>query len=205
MLTVTRAGTPNELLENHYMDYCEQAFADFCDFHWPCDYQKKNVRCVHVYSSHTKGHQNAAGKLIETGNYRPSFHYRNDRHKWMQRLVQELNKIQVSKDNSEQSPKVEDFHSTRHLENIQNFYRTIGSARNFRSHYTCYCCLREIPIHPLKCGHVLCNRCLHSYGEHKGKISIKILRCPICQAEDYGRLIKFMPPLAGTRILCLDG
>ncbi len=205
MLIVTRAGTPNQLLENYYMHYCEQAFADFCDFHWPCDFQKKNIRCANVNSGHSKGHQNAVGKLLANGPYLPSFHYRDDLCKWMLRLDQEITNIQVSKDESGPSLKVEDSPSTLHLENIQKFYRTIGSARDFRSHYTCYCCLREIPIHPLTCGHVLCSPCVRSYGEHKGRIHMEILRCPICQAQDYGCLIKFMPPLAGARILCLDG
>lgn len=205
MLTSMRAGTPKQLLEDYYMEYCEQAFTDFCDFHWPCEFQKKNFRCVNVYSGHAKGHQNAVGKSVLNGAYIPSFNYKNDIFRWMRRLDQEINNIQVLRDDSRPSLKVEESPSTLHLKNMQTFYRTIRSASDFRSHYTCYCCLREISIHLLACGHVLCSPCVRLYGRYKSRIYMEILRCPICQAQDYGCLIKFMPPLAGTRILCLDG
>lgn len=205
MLTTTRAGTPNQLLEEYYMDYCEQAFADFCDFHWPCNFQKRNLRCASVYSGHAKGHQTAAGKILADGAYVPSFHYKSDLFTWMLRVEQEINDIQVSKDVARPSLTVDESPSTLHLGNMKTFYRTIGSASDFRSHYTCYCCLREIPIHPLACGHVLCSPCVRSYGVNKGRVFIEMLRCPICLAQDHGSLIKFMPPLAGVRILCLDG
>ena len=187
------------------MVYCEQAFADFCDFHWPCDFQKKNFSCANVYSGHTKGHQNALGKLLANGAYVPSFHYKNDLCRWMTRLDHEINNIQVSKWDGRPSSKVEESPSTLHLENLKTFYRSIGSASNFRSHYTCYCCLREIPIHPLACGHVLCSPCVRSYGKKNGKVFMEMSSCPICQVQDNGSLIKFMAPLAGFRILCLDG
>lgn len=206
MLTSMRAGTPSQLLENYYMNYCEQAFADFCDFHWPCNFQKRNIRCANVNSGHSKGHQNAVGKLLADGSYLPSFHYDDDLCRWMLRLEQEITNIQVFKDDSRPTLKVEESPSILlHLENIQKFYRKIGFASDFRSHYTCCCCLSEIPIHPLPCGHVLCSPCVRSYGIPKGRRHIEILRCPICQVQVYDCLIDFMPPLAGARILCLDG
>ena len=193
------------MLEDYYMDYCEQAFADFCDFYWPCNFQKRNHRCANVYSGHAKGHQNALGKLIANGAYVPSFNYKNDLCKWMLRLDHEINNIQISKDDTRPSLKIEESPSNLHLDNVKTFYRTIGSPSDFKSHYTCYCCLREIPIHPLACGHVLCSPCVRSYGKHKGKIFMELSKCPICQVQNHGSLIKFMPPLAGARVLCLDG
>lgn len=204
MLTIMRIGTLNQLLENYYMDYCEQAFADFCDFHWQCSFQKKNHRCANVFSGHAKGHQNAMGKVLAYGDYIPSYHYKNDLCIWLRKLEKEISKIEGFKD-ARPNSKVKESPSDLHLENMKTFYRSIGSASNFRSHYTCYCCLREIPIHPLACGHVLCSPCVRSYGVHKGRVFMEMLKCPICQAQDLGPLIEFMPPLAGVRILCLDG
>ena len=203
-----RAGTPNQLLEDYYMNYCEQAFADFCDWHWPCNYQKKNARCVNVYFGHAKGHQNAAGKVLANGDYVPSFHYSNDLARWLFRLDQEINNIQVSKDDARPSRNVEEVLPALHVENMKTFYREIGSASNFRSHITCFCCLREIPVHPLTCGHVLCSPSERSYGVSKGRVLMEMLQCPICLAQDLWMsscLIRFMPPLAGVRVLCLDG
>ena len=205
MLTKMKTGTPNQLLEDYYSDYCEQAFADFCDFHWPCSFQKKNYQCANVCFGHAKGHQNAAGKILANGDYIPSFHYKNDLCTWLLRLEKEINKMGVFRDDARPSFKAKESPSDLHLENIKTFYRSVGSASIFRSHYTCYCCLRDIPIHPLACGHVLCDPCVRSYGVRKGIVFMEMLRCPICQAQEHGSLIKFMPPLAGVRILCLDG
>lgn len=193
------------MLDDYYMSYCEQAFAYFCDRHWPCNFMKRGLRCANPYSGHAKGHQNANGKMLAKGAYDPSFSYGNDLWTWTLRLEREINNIQVSKDNAESSLKVKKSLTTLHLENIKTFYGKIGSANNFQSHCTCFCCLREIPIHPLACGHILCSSCVRSYGVPKGRILMEVLSCPICKAQNYGRLIKFMPPLAGVRILCLDG
>lgn len=172
-----RIGTLNQLLENYYMDYCEQAFADFCDFHWQCSFQKKNHRCANVFSGHAKGHQIAMGKVLAYGDYIPSYHYKIDLCIWLRKLEKEISKIEGFKD-ARPNSKVKKSPSDLHLENMKTFYRSIGSASNFRSHYTCYCCLREIPIHPLACGHVLCSpyswRCWNiRYVKHK--ISVPLL------------------------------
>ena len=208
MLTSMRAGTPNQLLEDHYMDYCEQAFTDFCEWHWPCNFHKKDVRCVNVYSGHAKGHQNAAGKVLAAGNYVTSFHYNNDLCRWIQRIDKDLDSIQMSKDDAGPRFNVEEVISSLHIENMKTFYKEIGSTNSFSSHYTCFCCLREIPVHPLACGHVLCSACVRSYGVPKGTGSVEMHKCPICQAQNLrlsSCLVRFMPPLAGVRVLSLDG
>ena len=208
MLTKLRVGTPNQLLEDHYMDYCEHAFTEFCELHWPCNFQKKEVRCVNVFSGHAKGHQNAAGKILAAGNYVPSFHYNNDLCRWIQRIEKDLISIQTSKDDASPGFNVEEIMSALHVENMKTFYKEMGFIHRFSSHYTCFCCLRELPIHPLGCGHVLCSACVRSYGEAKGTGLVEMHRCPICQAQDLPLtpcLVKFMPPLAGVRVLCLDG
>lgn len=207
MLTSMRAGTPKQLVEDYYMDYCEKAFSDFCDWHWPCNFQKKNFRCANVRSGHAKGHQNTAGKVMAPGLYSPSFRYYNDLGRWLRRLDQEINNIQNSKGDARSSLNVEAV-PTLHVANMKNFYRKKGSPRKFRSHYTCFCCLREVPVHLLTCGHVLCSPCVRSYGVPKGRVFMEMLKCPICLVDDIRMpscLIRFMPPLAGVRILCLDG
>lgn len=200
-----RVGTPKQLLENYYMNYCEQAFAYFCDRHWPCKFTKQGSRCANPCSGHVKGHQNAKGKYLGKGDYDPSFSYGDDLWNWNVTLERAINSIQASKDDAEPSSKVTKSLTTLHLQNIKTFYEKIGSASNFQSHCTCFCCLREIPEHPLACGHILCSPCVRSYGVPRGRESMEILSCPICQAKGFGRLIKFMSPHAGVRILCLDG
>ena len=190
------------------MDYCEQAFTDFCEWHWPCNYQKKGVRCVNLYSGHAKGHQNARGKVLAAGSYIPSFHYNNDLCRWIQRIDKDLNSIQMSKEDANPGFNVEEVMLALHIVNMKTFYKGIGFVHSLSSHYTCFCCLREIPVHSLACGHVLCTACVRSYGVPKGTALVEMEKCPICQAQDLrlsSCLVTFMPPLAGVRILSLDG
>ena len=194
------------------MAYCEQAFSDFCDRHWLCTFHKKKQRCVNVNFGHaSKGHQNKEGKVLASGDFVPSFHYNSDLGNWIRRLEREIMQIQETRDKALLAwpdLNAEEITSKLHLENINRFYTQIGSASNFMSHSTCFCCLREIPVHPLSCGHVLCTPCVRSYGKSDGRGSIEILECPIGRVEERWLepcLVQFKPPLAGVRVLCLDG
>lgn len=203
MLTNMRAGAPRKLFENYYMDYCEQASDNFCSRHWPCQFQS----CVNVKSGHAKGHQDATGKILTKGDYipSPSFHYKTLESYWTVRLGETVSSIQKSRG---QSLDIEKMIPTMHLENMRKFYKDIGPTSNFISHYTCFCCLRESPVHPLTCGHVLCSPCVRFYGVPKDAGSSEMSECPICPAQSVlipPCLIGFKPPLAGLRILCLDG
>ena len=193
------------------MIYCEQAFNDFCDRHWPCSFQNnRKIRCTNVYLGHTsdKGHQNAMGKVIGDGDYVPSFNYNNDLSRWIQSLEREMDRIEQAKVSSRPGLKADDIILTLHAQNVQTFYHNIGLANNFISHYTCFCCLREIPLHPLTCGHVLCSPCVFSYGMPRGSGLIEILECPICMPRErwpQPTIIQFKHALAGVRVLSLDG
>ena len=205
-------GTPEQLLEDHYLHYCEQAFNDFCDRHWPCSFQKKESHCVKVCIGHsTKGHQNAAGKILGSGDYVPSFNYYDDLAVWIKSLEQGLNHIQECKDKASLSnfgSSSDDLIPQLHSQTTQVFYSKIGSSHRFISHSTCFCCLREIPVHPLPCGHVICTRCVQSYGVPQGRGFFEMSRCPLDQATNswpQSCHINIKPPLAGVRILSLDG
>ncbi|KAL8968226.1 MAG: hypothetical protein Q9183_002563 [Haloplaca sp. 2 TL-2023] len=205
-----RLGAPSHLLDSYYMSYCERAFTDFCDMHWPCSFRKGKLQCVKVAVGHnTKGHQTAQGKLIETGEYVPSFRYHNDLRQWIQSLEKELANIEFAKDTSRPMLNPENVIPTLHVDNLQAFYSNIGSASDFKSHSTCFCCLREVPLHPLTCGHVLCTPCVYSYGTPRDTELIEVSHCPICLPEErrsyLAATIEFKPKLAGVRVLCLDG
>lgn len=178
--------------------------------HWPCSFRKGKLQCVKVEVGHnTKGHQTAQGKVIEAGDYIPSFHYNRDMRQWIQCLERELAKIEFAKDSSRPMLNPENVIPTLHVENLRSFYSNVGSASDFRSHCTCFCCLREVPLHPLACGHVLCSPCVHSYGTPKEAELIEVSKCPICLPEERrpypATMIQFKPKLAGVRVLCLDG
>ena len=192
------------------MSFCERAFGDFCDMHWPCSFRKGKLQCAKFKVGHnTKGHQTAQGKVIESGDYVGSFHYDKDLRQWIQCLETDLKRIENTKDFSRPIHNAESATPNFHVGSLRSFYSTIGSASDFKSNCTCFCCLREVPLHPLTCGHVLCSPCVHSYGTPKDAGLIEVSQCPICLPEKRrpypATTVQIKPLLAGVRVLCLDG
>ena len=193
------------------MSYCEQAFYGFCTRHWPCEFKKKDNSCVSVYSGHLKGHQNATGKVFADGAYQAGFNPDDILCQWIQWLEEELSKVHESREKmilEREDLTAEEITSKLHADNLKKFYSRLGASNSFVSHWTCFCCLRETPVHALTCGHVLCSPCVSSYGTSKGKGFIEIKHCPLdlepeMPLQSYH--IKVKPPLAGVRVLCLDG
>ena len=121
-----------------------------------------------------------------------------------------------------------------HRQTVQEFFRQLSGPQNFISHSACFCCLQNMPEHPLPCGHVLCTRCVRTYSEidhgqlgpgrhfntvsnfeqkpwahdvHAKKYFIELDRCPLHRDWRFVQpwYIKLKPEFSGTRILTLDG
>jgi hypothetical protein len=98
--------------------------------------------------------------------------------------------------------------AARHKEIIAKFYGRTGLASVAKSHATCLCCIREIPETVLPCGHVLCKACVQSFGRNMGRGVFELSCCPLHPGETRWPApdrIRFKPPGAGVRVLCLDG
>jgi hypothetical protein len=81
-------------------------------------------------------------------------------------------------------------------------------AHKYNSHTACFCCLFEIPQHPLPCGHVICTPCLKVFGQTISPAAIDLDQCPIETgiASRFNNCRVFLTPkTAGIRILTLDG
>ena len=196
------------------MDYCEDALEDLCDLHWPCEFYNDRGYCVNFRSGHNpKGHQNSKGKILAVGDYVSSFTVDVVADEWSDMLVRKLKRMHRSTQESPSSIDTdtteEEVASTLHHRTMNEFYNRLGPAEHFVSHSTCFCCLRELPEHALPCGHVFCTACVQSYGstkERKGLINMR--SCPMhshatqCEIPFH---IKVKPPLAGVRVLSLDG
>lgn len=167
-------------------------------------------------SSHEKGHQNAKGKIFANGRYFSKFKADRYYSTWRRNIEEAITKIhgdlqdrlRGSKETSEET------HLLRiHSDLMDNLYDTIGSAGDFLSHTTCFCCLMQAPQHTLPCGHALCTPCVRSYakpsnGATKNKFVLKMECCPLHPAATRWRsqcVIRFKPDHAGVRLLCLDG
>lgn len=194
------------------MHYCQDAYDDFCDRYWPCNFESKRGRCVGVQQGHNdKGHQNAAGRIIATGDYQSSFSETQCEDRWISGLQQEMNRIQTLKEESRfgrSNANMDSLASHLHRRLMVEFYDSVRPASYFMSHSTCFCCLRELPEHPLVCGHTLCTLCVRAYGVEKDPGRFEISECPLHPHEERWKppiSIQFKPTLAGVRVLCLDG
>jgi len=94
-----------------------------------------------------------------------------------------------------------------HLKRMNEFYSNLGDLSSYMNHSACFCCLRELPEHPLPCGHVLCSPCVKSYARRKNRVTYGMESCPLHEANKWDQEweIPIKPHLAGVRILTLDG
>ena len=214
LIKFTFAGPAEQILEKQYLYYCDNALEDFCAIFWPCTFRnKRGERCSNVKDRHTKGHQNQRGHIIGTGAYEANFTFDNFADDWLQYLHLALVGFQNELNSKMMvSPAADEAAITNklHLANVSNFYYHVGGAQKFVSHLTCFCCLRELAEHSLPCGHVLCTPCIKGYGKPHNELSSSytIASCPL---HDYDTVfavpleVYFKPPLAGVRVLSLDG
>ncbi|KAF2736521.1 hypothetical protein EJ04DRAFT_462876 [Polyplosphaeria fusca] len=206
-------GPAEEILEKAYMDFCDTALEDFCAMFWPCGFSGKGGRCVNAQIFHQKGHQNEKGKIIGTGPYQSDFTWEVFADDWLRHLQSHLADFQakVHTQLSRNASLTELLVTTDlHHANINVFYQRLGGAQKFVSHSVCLCCLRELPEHPLPCGHVLCTPCIKGYGRPSESItsSYSMASCPLHEEDSTfpsPSEVIFKPTLAGVRVLSLDG
>ena len=181
-----------------------------------------------VASRHEKkGHQNAKGKILAAGPYQsPSFNATNYMKVWMNDLKTRLFELQgelqlLENQNPEPGNPLRPVRD-QHLQNISRFYWDLrerspysssastsqkSGAYRFQSHGTCLCCLMRAPEYALKCGHVLCAKCVAAFGDNR-KTTVEMNFCPLHGFETPWSppwKIPMKPKFAGVRILTLDG
>lgn len=201
-----------------YEGYFRYALEEFCDVYAPCDYRTGTDRCVNVASTHSpKGHQNSKGKIIAAGRYQSKFRAEGYYPVWRDAIASEIENIHRDLQERVQRGLAgvpeEDHLLGIHSKLMEDLFDSIGSAGNFLSHTTCFCCLMQAPQHILPCGHVLCTPCVQSYGRQKtgrngNKFVFQMTCCPLHPLETKWResyVIRFKPDQAGVRVLCLDG
>lgn len=157
-----------------------------------------------------KGHQNSEGKIIAAGDYQSNFHADDYADEWYANIHSRLDDIQKSlQDTLVRLPHMTEQQAVSglHREQMYDFYGKLGCATQFVSHSTCFSCLRELPEHPLPCGHILCTPCVTDYGLRSSKTLIKLDACPLHQETTwpFEWEIKLKPLYAGVRVLSLDG
>jgi hypothetical protein len=168
---------------------------------------------VNVKDRHTKGHQNQRGSIIGTGSYEATFTFDGFAEDWFCFLRETVLRFQEKLDTAMlTSPAADELEITTklHLANVNMFYHNAGGAQMFVSNTSCFCCLRELAQHPLPCGHVLCTPCIKGYGQPHRELSAsyEMSSCPLHERHTVFKApwqVYFKPPLAGVRVLSLDG
>lgn len=211
-----RKGRVDELFTN-YEKFFDYAMGEYLELHYPCSYISPDGsrHCMLVKARHQpKGHQDEQG-IIAAGDYEAAFDS-SFMPRWKAQLRSAIEGLH--RDFSyelEQASQVEDTNAIPeerialdlHIEYLNQFFESVGPAASICSHATCFCCLMDVPEHPLPCGHVLCTACIKAYGR-TSKASVFMPCCPLHrEATKWARsaLIKFKPTGAGVRVLSLDG
>ncbi|XDG06053.1 hypothetical protein ABKA04_005668 [Annulohypoxylon sp. FPYF3050] len=213
MLDAARNNLMVKLFKDAYAEFCLLALEEFAELYTRCAFQKpRHGRCCNVKATHNpKGHQNEYGKIIGPGRYQSSFDHREYGPKWIDKISAKLEEIHRQSNNGQHQLLDDSEHNIvaeDHKKLIREFYYSLGNAGKFKSHTACFSCLRELPEHPLPCGHVLCLPCVKTYGIKISRTTIQLRNCPL-HADDTNWeppwTIWVKPAFAGTRILCLDG
>lgn len=215
MLDLTRQkyqGTAIDLFDRRYMSHCVKALHEFCQAYWVCSYESKHGKCANTQQGHgPKGHQNISGKVLAVGPFQSDFEATNYEDTWITSLRDHVDTMRRNlqlETFSTATFKEEDLALQLHIRNMDVFFKHFGSATKFRSHSACFCCLRETPTEPLPCRHVLCIRCIRSYGMVMDDYWVSMRHCPLHVQETTWRvpqLISVKPKHAGVRVLTLDG
>lgn len=199
----------------HYVGHLRSAVSNFAKSHWPCEYVKPEggLRCINVSTGHSKGHQAADGRIIAAGEFETHISSEDLQHEFdntvYYRLRELLTKLQILTGHDGNRLGVA---KRIHQEDTMNsFWSSLkgNDDRHFHSHSACFCCLFEVPEHPLPCGHVICTSCANIFSDIDGSPTLlKILECPLCTGgpkQTHPYTISLKPKTAGSRILTLDG
>ncbi|KAI5359445.1 putative Zinc finger, RING-type, patatin-like phospholipase domain-containing protein [Septoria linicola] len=210
-----RKGRVDELFSN-YEKFFDWAMGEYLEMHYPCSYISADGtrQCMLVKARHNvKGHQDEKG-IIATGDYQAAFDV-EFLPRWKSQLRAAIGSIardfqyeleQITQGDEPSIPE-ERIALDLHIEYVNQFFEAVGPASSMVSHATCFCCLMDVPEHPLPCGHVLCTACIKAYGKSH-KSAVQVTCCPLHrESTNWAKPanIRFKPVGAGVRILSLDG
>ncbi|KAK3115116.1 hypothetical protein LTR53_005893, partial [Teratosphaeriaceae sp. CCFEE 6253] len=210
-----RKGRVDQLFSN-YEKFFDYAMGEYLELHFPCSFASADGtrKCMLVKARHQpKGHQDERG-IIAAGDYEAAFDS-SFASQWKAQLRAAIEGIhrdfsyeleQASHEDTQAIPE-ESIALELHAEYLNQFFEAIGPAAAICSHSTCFCCLMDVPEHPLPCGHVICTACIKAYGK-SAKTSVTLACCPLHrESTKWAKpaTVKFKPPGAGVRILSLDG
>lgn len=205
-------GSIKDVFSGYYQLSLEHMLKAFCDDHLRCSFgNRSNRTCAGTRFSHGMEHRTQDGKIIGAGHYISDLAAESYLPIWIKFLKDELDECEKEylEALDEEPPEISSgrIASNLHFDQIDHSFTEMGTAAPFISHVSCFGCLVNIPLHPLTCGHVLCNNCIRTCGRKAhGKILLEY--CPLHIRT------RFFEPLCevtclsdnvGVRVLSLDG
>ena len=168
---------------------------------------------MNTRDGHARGHQDDRGRWLGEGEYYSTFTGDAYRMTWHAHLkdvllhIERLTKRRGAFNLQDHQSDVAHKAAEQHLKMMNEFYRNVGGARHFQSNATCLSCLRDMPEHPLPCGHVICSKCVRTFGAARSATTFMLSWCPLETNKGWGRSIQISlkPAFAGVRALSLDG
>jgi hypothetical protein len=207
-------GSPETLFLD-YKPQIKEALKNLFDEAWPCEaiHPTLKQRCIIVRATHgTKGHQLASGK-IWNGKYESSQAsnvdeiFLNGVMAIFQNVFRGIDANQQQEtcksDPVDEKRVAFQLHKELVIRRHGDFLRT---EPRLASHFVCLCCLFDIPMHSLPCGHTICEECFVAAAERHSDTVHLLYTCPICLQElEHHCEIAVKPSTAGIRMLSLDG
>ncbi|KAH7319133.1 hypothetical protein BKA65DRAFT_556563 [Rhexocercosporidium sp. MPI-PUGE-AT-0058] len=225
----SRPGREDQILAE-YSPQIDSALGKVVNEYWPCQAQVNGEPCINFLGGHTKGHQNEAGTFQPgpfeaSGHIDPTVWIKDFQDRTCQHLSKLFDEITRRRRNSasltelklateshrktlgEFFQKCSDHYSAQKPMDLANKERLSEAFKpSIRSNSACLSCLVGQANHSLTCGHVLCDSCIASFGMFTDDTSSMISQCPLdlVKLRPTTTVVR-KPPLAGVRVLCLDG
>ncbi|KAK4211516.1 hypothetical protein QBC37DRAFT_12053 [Rhypophila decipiens] len=218
MLAATRENykcSYDRILRHNFHQAIRRAFDQFINRWLRCGFRSGDQVCCLVKISHQGSHQDENGKYfsdpLSDGGFSQRINPDAAFDCWMERIEVHLDRLKRKMNLSGDDRVETGIVWLSHRDQVESFYKKHPSLDKAITHATCLICVNQIPTHVLPCGHVLCDDCVLALGEKARDGSIELSYCPLHSTRSAWRpeespfRIRFKPPEAGTRVLCLDG
>lgn len=211
----SRAGDAHSLLPE-YEKFFKPALQGFFRNWWPCERQGcTNVASGHAIGHAIKGPNGTSNELDEQYQRRDGLDFDNYYASFRAQITKSLSNLLSKLPRHQRQELVEGNEKSAaqriHKQLIQAFYRkhstlAAGLFPNYVDHTACLACLIGLANHTLPCGHAICSDCAVTFGTYYGETALKVFECPIDgRAFHSPKLVNREPPLAGVRVLSIDG
>ncbi|KAH6988598.1 hypothetical protein EDB80DRAFT_816998 [Ilyonectria destructans] len=209
-------ATPDSVLNNELKEKITAAAEKFLSQTLVCAFMDPNgEKCTNTRKGHDRGHQSSGGELtsgdFEAAGFEAAKFVKN-----VDERVREL----ISGVNTQPAYERRNWMVKTHLStlSLNSGYLTeavadSGNTSRGLSNLPCFGCLVRKPEYHLPCGHYICGTCIKRLQDQDNALSsfhiARHSKCFLCHSNEpngsWPISVALQPPLAGVRVLSLDG